>query len=159
MKIEWVRYFLIFQVIKLIFSQDAKGVKPRPSTVHGWLTKMRGTILGDERMRNRGISEMRAARTYRAHKRAKAAQRKSSTKSLLHRKTASLVSDFLGTKATSPRLRPSKRSTFSSQKSSRTRNPDNSRNRSAKKSSTSPPTYRRTSHKPHPFVAARRYRR
>src|ERR1700733_11698288 len=130
MKIEWasVRYFLVFQVIKLISSQDVKGEKPRPSTVHGWLTKMRGTLLGDERMRSRGMDEMHAARKYRANKRERAARRKSSTKSLLHRKTASLVSDFLGTKATPPR---SKRPTFSSyKKSSRTRNTDNSRSRS-----------------------------
>jgi len=39
--------------------------KLKSSTVHGWLVKMRGTLIGDERMRWRGIQEMRSASRHR----------------------------------------------------------------------------------------------
>lgn len=39
--------------------------KLRSSTVHGWLVKMRGTIVGDEKMRWRGIEEMKSASRHR----------------------------------------------------------------------------------------------
>ncbi|KAF9651122.1 hypothetical protein BDM02DRAFT_3127246 [Thelephora ganbajun] len=34
---------------------------PLPSTVHGWLTKMRGTLFDNETIRYRGIKEMKQA--------------------------------------------------------------------------------------------------
>ncbi|KAI9001356.1 hypothetical protein BD414DRAFT_474410 [Trametes punicea] len=40
----------------------------KASTVHGWLTKMRGTLLGSESTRRRGIREMREARAIRRYK-------------------------------------------------------------------------------------------
>jgi len=39
--------------------------KLKSSTVHGWLVKMRGTLVGDEKMRWRGIQEMKAASRHR----------------------------------------------------------------------------------------------
>jgi len=41
---------------------------PLPSTVHGWLTKMRGTLLDNEAMRYQGIKEMKQAAVVRVHK-------------------------------------------------------------------------------------------
>ncbi|KAH8106040.1 hypothetical protein BXZ70DRAFT_917899 [Cristinia sonorae] len=35
------------------------------STIHGWVTKIRGTITGNERIRSSGIEEMRRARSER----------------------------------------------------------------------------------------------
>ncbi|KAF7332246.1 hypothetical protein MKEN_00105800 [Mycena kentingensis (nom. inval.)] len=40
------------------------GRRPRPSVMHGWLAKMRGTILGDEDLRSKGIREMKDAQYY-----------------------------------------------------------------------------------------------
>ena len=40
-----------------------------PCTIHGWLTKIRGTLLDNEGMRHRGIREMKEAAAVRAHKR------------------------------------------------------------------------------------------
>jgi len=37
----------------------------KSSTVHGWLVKMRGTLIGDERMRAKGIEEMKSASRHR----------------------------------------------------------------------------------------------
>jgi len=39
--------------------------KLKSSTVHGWLVKMRGTLVGDERMRRKGIEEMKSASRHR----------------------------------------------------------------------------------------------
>ncbi|KIM91094.1 hypothetical protein PILCRDRAFT_1300 [Piloderma croceum F 1598] len=39
--------------------------KLKSSTVHGWLVKMRGTLVGDEKMRWRGIQEMKSASRHR----------------------------------------------------------------------------------------------
>lgn len=41
---------------------------PLPSTVHGWLTKMRGTLFDNEAMRYRGIKEMQQAAVVRVHR-------------------------------------------------------------------------------------------
>lgn len=49
---------------------------PLPSTVHGWLTKMRGTLLDNESMRYQGIKEMKQAAVVRVHKRKEEADRK-----------------------------------------------------------------------------------
>ncbi|KAJ7178950.1 hypothetical protein C8R46DRAFT_1211575 [Mycena filopes] len=37
--------------------------------MHGWLAKMRGTLLGNEALRTKGMQEMRAARHYKKVKR------------------------------------------------------------------------------------------
>jgi hypothetical protein len=49
---------------------------PLPSTVHGWLTKMRGTLLDNEAMRYRGIKEMKQAAVVRVHKKKDEADRR-----------------------------------------------------------------------------------
>ncbi|GLB33988.1 hypothetical protein LshimejAT787_0108720 [Lyophyllum shimeji] len=54
MKIEWASSF----------RADGSRRKPPPSTVHGWLAKMRGTLLGNETLRTKGMREMQAARIY-----------------------------------------------------------------------------------------------
>ncbi|EIW61496.1 uncharacterized protein TRAVEDRAFT_18191 [Trametes versicolor FP-101664 SS1] len=40
----------------------------KASTVHGWVTKMRGTLLGSENTRRQGLYEMKEARAIRRHK-------------------------------------------------------------------------------------------
>jgi hypothetical protein len=47
---------------------------PLPSTIHGWLTKIRGTLLDNETMRYRGIKEMKQAAAVRVHKQKEAAE-------------------------------------------------------------------------------------
>lgn len=59
MKIEWASNF----------RSDGTRCKPPPSTMHGWLAKMRGTLLGDEDLRSKGMREMREARAYKANQR------------------------------------------------------------------------------------------
>jgi hypothetical protein len=49
---------------------------PLPSTVHGWLTKMRGTLLDNETMRYQGIKEMKQAAAVRIHRQKQEAERK-----------------------------------------------------------------------------------
>ena len=49
---------------------------PLPSTVHGWLTKMRGTLLDNEPMRRQGIKEMKQATAVRIHRQKEEANRK-----------------------------------------------------------------------------------
>ncbi|KAL4249114.1 hypothetical protein ABKN59_005780 [Abortiporus biennis] len=46
----------------------------KASTIHGWVTKLRGTLLGDEAVRRRGIREMRDAKTTRKYKKLRAAE-------------------------------------------------------------------------------------
>ncbi|KAI0796895.1 hypothetical protein C8Q75DRAFT_802564 [Abortiporus biennis] len=46
----------------------------KASTIHGWVTKLRGTLLGDEAVRRRGIREMRDARTTRKYKKLRTAE-------------------------------------------------------------------------------------
>lgn len=48
----------------------------KASTIHGWVTKLRGTLSGNERTRTRGIREMRAAKATRQYRRKRAAERK-----------------------------------------------------------------------------------
>lgn len=50
--------------------------RPKASTVHGWLAKMRGTLIGDESLRSRGMREMKEARAIRAYTKQKKAQRR-----------------------------------------------------------------------------------
>ncbi|KAF7301860.1 hypothetical protein MIND_00751900 [Mycena indigotica] len=52
MKIEWASHF----------RSDGSRRKPPPSTMHGWLAKMRGTLLGNEELRSKGMKEMQDAR-------------------------------------------------------------------------------------------------
>ncbi|KAJ7228465.1 hypothetical protein GGX14DRAFT_413286, partial [Mycena pura] len=51
MKIEWPSHF----------RSDGSRRKPPPSVMHGWLAKMRGTLLGNEELRSKGMAEMRDA--------------------------------------------------------------------------------------------------
>ncbi|KAF8204812.1 hypothetical protein BJ912DRAFT_9935 [Pholiota molesta] len=51
MKIEWASHF----------NPDGTRRRPPASTMHGWLAKMRGTLIGDEALRSRGMREMREA--------------------------------------------------------------------------------------------------
>ncbi|KAF8076587.1 hypothetical protein FPV67DRAFT_423130 [Lyophyllum atratum] len=59
MKIEWASSF----------RTDGSRRKPPPSSMHGWLAKMRGTLLGNETLRTKGMREMQAARNARKQKR------------------------------------------------------------------------------------------
>ncbi|KAJ7094582.1 hypothetical protein B0H15DRAFT_128971 [Mycena belliarum] len=54
MKIEWASHF----------RSDGTRRKPPPSVMHGWLAKLRGTLIGNEELRTKGMQEMRAARSY-----------------------------------------------------------------------------------------------
>ncbi|KAK1233304.1 hypothetical protein PQX77_003530 [Marasmius sp. AFHP31] len=68
MKIEWAT--------EAYYHRDGSLRKqPLPSVMHGWLAKMRGTLLGDEQLRTRGIKEMKAARSYQKQKKALEARR------------------------------------------------------------------------------------
>ncbi|KAF4619365.1 hypothetical protein D9613_005105 [Agrocybe pediades] len=42
--------------------------------MHGWLAKMRGTLIGDEELRTKGMKEMTAARVYRQREAARKKQ-------------------------------------------------------------------------------------
>ncbi|KAI0952320.1 hypothetical protein AcV7_008167 [Taiwanofungus camphoratus] len=59
-------------------SPDKYGRRRRPkaSTVHGWVTKLRGTLTGNERVRSRGIREMREASIVREYYRKRDAKRR-----------------------------------------------------------------------------------
>lgn len=69
---------------------DNRGAQPeasgshrryrKASIIHGWVTKLRGTLTDNERVRSRGIREMREARAIRAYKKQKAAQFKGGAK-------------------------------------------------------------------------------
>ncbi|KAI0053820.1 hypothetical protein FA95DRAFT_1592095 [Auriscalpium vulgare] len=52
---------------------DWNGPNSRPgykaSTIHGWLVKMRGTLIGSESIRQAGRREMKEARAIRAYRR------------------------------------------------------------------------------------------
>ncbi|KAJ6539539.1 hypothetical protein B0H19DRAFT_1179533 [Mycena capillaripes] len=58
MKIEWASHF----------RSDGTRRNPPPSVLHGWLAKMRGTFIGNEELRTKGMQEMRAARSYKKSK-------------------------------------------------------------------------------------------
>ena len=54
------------------FHQSGQGrKKPPASTVHGWLAKMRGTLVGDEALRSKGMREMEQARRNRGRRQMK----------------------------------------------------------------------------------------
>ncbi|KAK7061894.1 hypothetical protein R3P38DRAFT_2832155 [Favolaschia claudopus] len=74
MKIEWASHF----------RSDGSRRNPPPSTMHGWLAKMRGTLLGNEDLRSKGMQEMRAARRYKQDKRSRP---KPKSKSIARRDT------------------------------------------------------------------------
>lgn len=48
----------------------------KASTIHGWVTKMRGTLVGNERTRWKGIKEMKTAKAIRQYKRQRAKERR-----------------------------------------------------------------------------------
>ncbi|EKM59250.1 uncharacterized protein PHACADRAFT_249569 [Phanerochaete carnosa HHB-10118-sp] len=49
----------------------------KASMIHGWVTKMRGTLVGNERTRWKGIREMKAAKAIRKYKRQRAKEHSS----------------------------------------------------------------------------------
>lgn len=54
-------------------SEDDRGRRRRKaSTIHGWLCMWRGTLVGNERVRQRGRREMKEARAARAYYRQRA---------------------------------------------------------------------------------------
>lgn len=55
MKIEWASNY----------TPDGYRRTPPPSIIHGWLAKWRGTLIGNESLRNRGMAEMRKAASFR----------------------------------------------------------------------------------------------
>ncbi|KAK0498568.1 hypothetical protein EDD18DRAFT_93438 [Armillaria luteobubalina] len=55
MKIEWAADF---------HRDGSRRKHPIPNTMHGWLAKMRGTLIGDEKLRSKGMREMKQAREY-----------------------------------------------------------------------------------------------
>ncbi|KAJ7240339.1 hypothetical protein B0H12DRAFT_1326480 [Mycena haematopus] len=94
MKIEWASHF----------RSDGSRRKPPPSTMHGWLAKLRGTLSGNEELRSKGMREMRAAREY---KRSKRSQPKPKRRSVARRDTGS--SALFG--SLNPKPRPVARAT------------------------------------------------
>ncbi|PPQ65932.1 hypothetical protein CVT26_010694 [Gymnopilus dilepis] len=64
MKIEWASHF----------HPDGRRRTPPPSTMHGWLAKMRGTLIGNEDLRSKGMREMKAAKAERKRQAAKKKQ-------------------------------------------------------------------------------------
>lgn len=50
---------------------EAGGHSRKASTIHGWVTKLRGTLIDDESIRKRGIREMQYARRIREWKKEK----------------------------------------------------------------------------------------
>ena len=57
-------------------SQPGQGYRrAKASTVHGWVTKLRGTLFGNERTRQRGIREMQVASAVRQYKRERNARK------------------------------------------------------------------------------------
>ncbi|KDR83935.1 hypothetical protein GALMADRAFT_236438 [Galerina marginata CBS 339.88] len=69
MRIEWASHF----------HPDGRKRTPPPSTMHGWLAKMRGTLLGNEELRSKGMREMRAAKSESKRQAAKKKQQQYST--------------------------------------------------------------------------------
>ena len=66
-----------FQSSYLQYHSDGRPRNtPLPSTVHGWLTKMRGTLFDNETVRYQGIKEMKQAAAVRVHKKKEEAARK-----------------------------------------------------------------------------------
>jgi len=84
---------------------DGRRRRPKASTVHGWLAKMRGTLIGDESLRSRGMREMQEARVVRAYTKAKKAQRSSSHRHDRHSNGGGVLSLFGGKKKSSPSRR------------------------------------------------------
>ncbi|KAF9651134.1 hypothetical protein BDM02DRAFT_3111176 [Thelephora ganbajun] len=65
---------------EIVWESYHSGGRPRntplPSTIHGWLTKMRGTLLDNETIRYRGIKEMKQAAAVRILRQKEEAERK-----------------------------------------------------------------------------------
>ncbi|ESK94441.1 hypothetical protein Moror_8099 [Moniliophthora roreri MCA 2997] len=90
MKIEWASDF---------HSDGTRRSRPRPSGMHGWLAKMRGTLIGDEKLRSRGMREIREAKALRN------SSKKPARRPTLHRSSTS------ASKRPQPPSRHSSRST------------------------------------------------
>ncbi|KAF5390533.1 hypothetical protein D9757_002623 [Collybiopsis confluens] len=69
MKIEWASDF---------HRDGSRRNRPIPSTMHGWLAKMRGTLIGNEKLRSQGIREMKEAKAVRKYRKDKKALARSS---------------------------------------------------------------------------------
>ncbi|KAF8742478.1 hypothetical protein AX14_004340 [Amanita brunnescens Koide BX004] len=89
---------------------DGSRRKPPPSTIHGWLSKWRGTFLGNERLRSKGMKEMRDATVERRRRSAKKRQAKSASSG------RSMFSFF-----TFPRRKPARTLTRSTHHSNRSK--------------------------------------
>ncbi|KAJ3865388.1 hypothetical protein EV359DRAFT_80561 [Lentinula novae-zelandiae] len=68
MKIEWASDF---------HRDGSRRSHPIASTMHGWLAKMRGTLVGNEKLRSEGMREMRQAKANRKHRKQNKSQGKS----------------------------------------------------------------------------------
>ncbi|KJA29842.1 hypothetical protein HYPSUDRAFT_152903 [Hypholoma sublateritium FD-334 SS-4] len=102
---------------------DGSRRRPPPSAMHGWLAKMRGTLLGDEALRSRGMREMKEAASLRKRRALIKKQRSATGKSIF---------SFLGFSSSGPsqkpkvlqqRSPPSRRTTHDSHKSGRSSRP------------------------------------
>jgi hypothetical protein len=114
-------YLFSAELILIHYFQDVRR-RPKFSTVHGWLAKMRGTLLGDERLRSQGMREMREARALR--------RRKSEKKAAIQRKTRTGISVFsLFVSKPQARSKPSRRTAVSPRISHRSRHPDSTHHR------------------------------
>lgn len=140
---------------------------PLPSTVHGWLTKMRGTLLDNEAMRYRGIKEMKQATVVRVSRKKEDAERKLREAARIKAGRSPLKTSakqpwlrvsFLRNRpkpisGTSSRPVPARKSTASSAHSQRRKPPSSSRSRrssaSGRRNSGRPPTSRKSSHASH----------
>ena len=72
--------FYVYSHVSCVKHHNAHMKRRHPyrhkaSTIHGWVTKLRGTLLGNEATRRRGIREMEDARTIRKAKRKFASER------------------------------------------------------------------------------------
>jgi len=140
---------------------------PLPSTVHGWLTKMRGTLLDNETVRYQGIKEMKQAAAVRIHKQKEEAERrlrdlsraKAGRQPLRPAATQPLLRLSFLRNRPKPAARGSTRHAASSRKSSSShtqkRKPPSSSSRprrssaSGNRGSKRPPTSRKSSHASH----------
>ncbi|KAJ4478325.1 hypothetical protein J3R30DRAFT_3480504 [Lentinula aciculospora] len=71
MKIEWASDF---------HRDGSRRRSPVASTMHGWLAKMRGTLIGNEELRSRGMKEIERAKGDRKRRKENKSRDKSSGK-------------------------------------------------------------------------------
>ncbi|KAF8969467.1 hypothetical protein BDZ97DRAFT_246303 [Flammula alnicola] len=132
MRIEWASHF----------NPDGTRRRPPPSTMHGWLAKMRGTLIGDEELRSRGMREMREAASARKYKQYSA-------------QTGKSMFSFLGFGSSGQKQQPrklqqrgtqSRRPTYESTNSRSSRRPPRRSSGTSHRSSQRPPSSRQQSY-------------